>query len=93
MFSGATNFTKTTRFEVTSTVSFPEFIYSQNRSSKINKTSMLSSNLISTGCFTRFLDLKFLPKPRHKLNIFHKNYQALYHQDKLVMQLTYHELA
>ena len=37
--------------------------------------------------------LKFLPEPRHELNILPKNYQASYEQDKLVMHLTYHELA
>ena len=36
---------------------------------------------------------KFLPELSHELYIFQKNYQDLYHQDKLVMQLTYHELA
>ena len=37
--------------------------------------------------------LKFLPEPSQELNILQKNYQALYEQDKLVMHLTYHELA
>ena len=37
--------------------------------------------------------LKFLPEVIHDLILLQKNYQALFPQVKLVMQLTYHELA
>ena len=59
----------------------------------MNKISKLLNKIKSTENYTRDIVLKVLPEPSHKLNIFHKNYQALYHQDKLVVQLTYHELA
>ena len=59
----------------------------------MNKFSKPLTKINSTESYTRDMVLKFLPEPSHKLNIFHKNYQALYRQDKLVMQLTYHELA
>ena len=59
----------------------------------MNKFSKLLNKINSTESYTRDMVLKFLPEPIYKLNIFQKNYQALYHQDKLVMQLTYHELA
>ena len=59
----------------------------------MNKFSKPLTKLNSTESYTRDMILKFLPKPSNKLNIFHKNYQALYHQDKLVMQLTYHKIA
>ena len=39
----------------------------------------------STESYTRDIVLKFLPEPSHELNILQKNYQALYHYDKLVM--------
>ena len=59
----------------------------------MNKFSKPLIKINSTESYTRDMVLNFLPDPIHKLNIFLKNYQALYHQDKLVMQLTYHELA
>ena len=59
----------------------------------MNKFSKSLTKINSTESYTRDMVLKFLPEPSHKLNIFHKNYKALYHQDKSVMQLTYHELA
>ena len=59
----------------------------------MNKFSKLLNKINSTESYTKNMVIKFLPEPSHKLKIFHKNYQALYHQDKLVMQLTYHELA
>ena len=59
----------------------------------MNNISKLLNKINSIESYTRNMVLKFLPEPSHKLNIFHKNYQALYHQDKLVIQLTYHELA
>ena len=59
----------------------------------MNKFSKPLTKIKSTESYSRDMVLKFLPEPSHELNIFHKNYQALYPQDKLVMQLTYHELA
>ena len=59
----------------------------------MNKISKLLNKINSTESYTRDMVLKFLPEPSHELNIFHKNYQASYQQDKLVMHLTYHELA
>ena len=59
----------------------------------MNKFSKLLNKLNSTKSYTRDIVLKFLPEPSHELNIFPKNYKASYQQDKLVMHLTYHELA
>ena len=39
------------------------------------------------------MDLKILQEPLEDLNMFQKNYQVLYLQDKLIMNLTLHELA
>ena len=64
MVSGAKNFTTTSRYDRLSTVICLEFIYSWNKNYKIDKTSMLSSNLNFTGSSTRVLDLKCLPEPR-----------------------------
>ena len=93
MGSGATNFMVESTKHLLSTVIFPDFIYLYIRGDKMNKFSKLLNKIKSTESYTRDMVLKFLPEPSHKLNIFHKNYQASYHQDKLVMQLTYHELA
>ena len=93
MGSGATNFTGASTKHLLSTVIFPDFIYLYIRGDKMNKFSKLLNKIKSTESYTRDMDLKFLPEPSHELNILQKNYQALYHQDKLVMQLTYHELA
>ena len=65
----ATNFKEITRHDMFSTVIFPEFIYAQNRRSKIDKVNMLSPNLISTRCSTKLLNFKLLPKPRLGLNM------------------------
>ena len=65
----ATNFKEITRHDMFSTVIFPEFIYAQNRRSKIDKVNMLSPNLISTGSSTKVLILKFLPEPKICLNM------------------------
>ena len=59
----------------------------------MNKFSKLLNKINSTESYTRDMVLKFLPEPSNELKIFHKNNQALYRQDILVMQLTYHELA
>ena len=54
----------------------------------MNKFSKLLNKINSIESYTRDIVLKFLPEPSHELNIFHKNYQALYQPDKLVMHLT-----
>ena len=91
--SGAKNFTRASTKHLLSTVIYPDFIHLYSRGDKKNKFSKLLTKIKSTESNARDMVLKFLPEPNHKLNIFHKNYQALYHYDKLVMQLTYHELA
>ena len=82
MVSEATKITVTTRYDIISTVIFPEFIISWNRSYKINKTNMLATNLIYTGSSTQVIDLKILPESRNSLNM----YQALILPDQLLMQ-------
>ena len=54
----------------------------------MNKFSKLLNKINSTESYTRDMVLKFLPEPSHELDIFQKNYQALYQQDKLGMHLT-----
>ena len=93
MGSGATNFTGAYTKHLLSTVIFPDFIHLYSRGDKKNKFSKPFIKINSTESYTGDMILKFLPEPIHKLNIFNKNYQALYHQYKLVMQLSYHELA
>ena len=82
MVSEATKITVTTRYDIISTVIFPEFTFSWNRSYKINKTNMLATNLIYTGSSTQVIDLKILPESRNNLNM----YQALILPDQLLMQ-------
>ena len=93
MVSGATNFKGASTKHLLSTVIFPDFIHLYSRGDKMNKFSKLLTKIKSTESYTRDMVLKFLPDLSHKLHIFYKNYQALFHQDKLVMQLTYHELS
>ena len=57
------------------------------------KFSKLLNKINSIESYTSDMVLIFLPEPSNEIDILCKNYQALYHQDKLVMQLTYHELA
>ena len=54
----------------------------------MNKFSKLLNKINSTESYTWDMVLKFLPEPSHELKIFHKNYQASYLPDKLVMHLT-----
>ena len=54
----------------------------------MNKFGKLLTKINSTESYTRDMVLKFLPEPKHELNILQKNYQALYPPDKLVMHLT-----
>ena len=83
MVSRATKITATFMHDILSTVSFPDFIYSKNRSYKINKTNMLATKLIYTGSFTRVMDFKFLLVPRNILNMIQKNYHELLLQNSL----------
>ena len=59
----------------------------------MNKFSKLLNKINSIKSYTRDMVLKFLLQPSHQINIFHKNYEASYQQDKLVMHLHYHEIA
>ena len=88
MGSGATNFTGASTKHLLSTVIFPDFIYLYIRGDKKNKISKLLNKIKSTESYTRNMVLKFLPESSHEINIFKKNYQALYQPDKLVMHLT-----
>ena len=85
MVYGATNFTVTSRQDIPSTVNCPDFIYSCNRSYKINKTNMLATRINSTESYTKVMDLKMLPDTRNGLNMRQKNYQALLLPDLLLM--------
>ena len=77
-----------------SVLKFSQILFTlYRRGDKKNKISKLLTTIKSTESYTRDMVLKFLPEPSHELNIFHKNYQASYQQDKLVIHLTYHELA
>ena len=80
MGSGAKNFTGTATKHLLSTVIFPYFIRLYRRGDKITKFSKPFSKINSTESYTTDMVLKFLPEPSHKLNTFHKNYQALYHE-------------
>ena len=88
MVSGATNFTGASTKHLLDTLIYPDFIHLYSRGDKKNKDSKPSTKIKSTESYTRYIVLKFLSEPSHKLNIFHKKYEAFYHQDKLVMQLT-----
>ena len=81
MVSGTTKFTRASRHDLLSTVNFPDFIYLCIRGYKINKIIKLSTKLISTESYTRIMDLKILPEPKYGLNIFLKNFQALFLPD------------
>ena len=48
----------------------------------MNNISKLLNKINSTESYTRDMVLKFLPEPSHELNIFHKNYQALYQPEQ-----------
>ena len=81
MVSGAIKFAGSSRHHLLSTVNFPDFILLRIRGYKINKIIKLSTKLISTESYTRIMDLKILPEPRYNLNMFQKNYQALFLPD------------
>ena len=88
MGSGATNFTGASTKHLLSTVIYPDFIHLYSRGDKKNKISKLLTKIKSTESYTRDMVLKFLSEASHEINILHTNYQALYHYDKLVIQLT-----
>ena len=93
MGSVTTNFTGASIEHLLSTKIFPDFIHLYRRGDNKNKISKLLTKINFTGSYPRNMVLKFLLEPNHEIDILQKNYQALYHYDKLVMQLTYHELA
>ena len=72
MVSGVTNFTAASRHDILHYVNFPDFIYSCNRSYKINKTNMLATRINPTGSSTTVMGLKILPEPRNGLNMLQK---------------------
>ena len=88
MVSGATNFTGASTKHLLSTEIFPDFIHLYRRADKKNKISKLLTKINFTGSYTRNMVIKFVREPNIEINILQKNYQALYHYDKLVMQLT-----
>ena len=81
MVSRAKMFTEASRKNILSTVNFLDFIYSCNRSYKINKTNMLATRINSSESYTKVIDLKIPPEPRNVLNMLQKNYQALFLPD------------
>ena len=85
---GATIFMGASTKHLLSTVIYPNFIHLYSRGDKKNKNSKPLTKINSTESYTRNMVLKFLPEPNLEINILQKNYQALYHYDKLVMQLT-----
>ena len=88
MVSGATNFTGASTKHLLGTLIYSDFIHLYSRGDKMNKFSKPLNKINSTESYTRDVVLKFLPEPKHELNILQKNYQALYPPDKLVMHLT-----
>ena len=88
MGSCATNFTGASTKHLLSTVIYPDFIHLYSRGEKKNKISKPLTKINSPESCTRGMILKFLPEPNNEIDILQKNYQALYHYDKLVMQLT-----
>ena len=88
MVSGATNFMGASTEHLLSTVIYPDFIHLYSRGEKKNKISKLLTKIKSTESYTRYMVLKFLLEINNELILLQKNYQALYHQFELVMQLT-----
>jgi len=84
---GATIFMGASTKRLLSTVIYPDFIHLYSRGDKKNKNSKPLTKINSTESYTRNMVLKFLPEPNLEINILQKNYKALYHYDKLVMQL------
>ena len=59
----------------------------------MNKNSKLINMINFTERYSRDMALKILPEPIYDLYMFHKNCQALFLQEKLIIHLTLHELA
>ena len=91
--SGAIKFTRASKYRLPSTVKFADFISLSIRGYKINKIIKLLTKINSTESYTRDMVLKILPEPRYDLNMFQKNYQALFLPEKLIMHLILHDLA
>ena len=70
------------------TVIYPDFIHLYSRGDKKNKISKPLNKINSPESCTMGMVLNFLPEPNHEPNILHKNYQALYSPDRLVVLLT-----
>ena len=84
---GPTIFMGASTKRLLSTVIYPDFIHLYSRGDKKNKNSKPLTKINSTESYSRNMVLKFFLEPNHEINILLKNYQALYHYDKLVMQL------
>ena len=93
MGSGAIKFTGVSKCCLLSTVKFSGSISLSIRGYKINKIIKLLTKIISTESYTKVMVLKILPEPRCVLNMFQRNYQALFLPEKLIMHLTLHGLA
>ena len=74
MGSGATNFMGASTKHILSTEIVPDFIHLYSRGDKMNKFSKPLNKINSTESYIWDIVLKFLPKPSHGLNMFHKNY-------------------
>ena len=88
MGSGATNFMGASTKHLISNEIFPDFNHLYSRGDKKKKNSKPLTKINCTESYTRNMVLKFLLEPNHEIHILHKNYQALYSPDKLVMKLT-----
>ena len=93
MGSDATKFTEESKYHLLSNEKIAGFISLSIGSYKINKIIKLLNKIISTESCTRNMDLKILPEPKYDQNMFHKNYQSLFLQEKIIIHLTLHELA
>ena len=87
MGSGGIRFTRASKCCLPSTVKFAGFISLSIRGYEINKIIKLLIKINSTESYTMDMVLKILPEPRYDLNMFKKNYQALFLQQKLIMHL------
>ena len=71
-----------------STEIFPDFNHLYSRGDKKNKISKPLTKINSPESCTMDMVLNYLLEPNHEPNILHKNYEALYSPDRLVMLLT-----
>ena len=78
MGSDATKFTEESKYHLLSTVKFASFISLSIGGYKMNKYSKLLSKINSTESYIGDMVLKFLPELIFDLEMFQKNYQALY---------------